>query len=287
MPAPGPDPGIQTDGEWRQGLLELLTDAVEVRLCRASAVTGSMLSGGMDSGSVVAIGKDLLNTRNAGPLHTYSANIDPDHGREDFAEIRAIEAAMSMDGISPTRIHPGVLQDQFDQMIADLEEPFDGQCMLLKSVYRAAAADGRRVVLDGAGGDVVLGEGTYIHRLLRRGRFATAIREMIRENRFWESDYFWGDAWRRVGQISIRPRDSSNNTGTSGLGRKSRRQSATRWFRENSQQRSTSDNRVECMRQLFTGPATADYATERSTQYQTKYDGWQGTICTPRSCARA
>jgi asparagine synthase (glutamine-hydrolysing) len=260
-PSPGPNPGIRSDDDWREGFLEVLTTAVEARLCRSPRTAGSMLSGGMDSGSVVAIGKDLLTARKEGPLHTYSANTDSDPGRDDFAEIRAIEAATAMDGIAPTLINPRSLEGDLQELVANCEEPFDAQCTLLKSVYRAAAADHRRVVLDGAGGDVVLGEGTYIQRLLRRGRLISAFREISLENRFWESDYFWRESWgyirsalapqfikryrrRRVGPIIEKAVQNSLISA----------EFATQI---------ELGARIERMQQLFSGSATADYAVER------------------------
>jgi asparagine synthase (glutamine-hydrolysing) len=100
-----------------------------------------------------------------------------------------------MESITPTLIHPEFLLDQFETIVSEFEEPFDGQCMLLRTAYGAAAADGRRVVLDGAGGDVVLGEGSYVVRLLRSGRFVRATKEIAGESHFWETDSAISDAF--------------------------------------------------------------------------------------------
>jgi asparagine synthase (glutamine-hydrolysing) len=176
-----------------------------------------------------------------------------------------------MEGISPTLVNPEMLEDEFGQMIAGLEEPFDGQCMLLKSVYRAAAADSRRVVLDGAAGDVLLSEGAYIQRLLRRGRFRTAFREMTLENRFWESDYFWGDAWRYVRSAFAPEFIKQYRYRRIGpyVEKVIRRSLISREFAT----QVDLGSRIERMRRLFARPAVADYASERSRSIRRNMTG--------------
>jgi asparagine synthase (glutamine-hydrolysing) len=70
-----------------------------------------------------------------------------------------------------------------------LDEPFDNHMTLVRAVYLAAHRQGLKVLLDGVGGDVVLSEGTHLARLLRRGRWVTAWRETVGQNRFWGEGY--------------------------------------------------------------------------------------------------
>jgi asparagine synthase (glutamine-hydrolysing) len=189
-PEPGPELGPLSDEDYRQGFLEVFSKAVEARLRAPSGTLGSMMSGGIDSGSVVAVGKDILSARGDGPLHTYSC---ARHKNADCAESRAIHAAVTMPSIAPTLIHPDALHEHLDALISGSEEPFDGQCMLLKSIYINAQADGRKVILDGAGGDVVLNEGTYVVRLLRSGHLRLAMAEITAENRLWGETYLASD----------------------------------------------------------------------------------------------
>ena len=106
----------------------------------------------------------------------------------EFVEIQSISAATSMESITPTLIYPESLLDQFETRVSEFEEPFDGQFMILRAAYQAAAADGRRVVLDGAGGDVVLGDGTYVIRLLRGGHLVRAMTEITGLTHYCESN---------------------------------------------------------------------------------------------------
>ena len=181
-PQPGPELGQLSNDDYAQGFLEVFTKAVESRLRGPSGIVGSMLSGGMDSGSVVAVGKDILNARGDGPLHTFSAVRRRD---TDCAESRAIYATVSTPSIAATLIHPDALDNVYQALIAGAEEPFDSEFMFLKAVYRVAHDQGIRVVLDGGGGDMVLSEGSYIVRLIRQGHFRLALAEIAAENKFW------------------------------------------------------------------------------------------------------
>jgi asparagine synthase (glutamine-hydrolysing) len=182
-PQPRPELGPMSDEDYEQGFLEVFTAAVEARLRAPSGTVGSMLSGGMDSGSVVAVAKEILRTADDRPLHTYSAA----RGRhDDCAESRAIYAAISMPSVSPTLVLLDEMEDLPASLASSDEEPFDGEFAILKAIYRAARQHGQSVILDGAGGDVVLGHGSYITKLMRQGQLRLAMSEIIGESRFWE-----------------------------------------------------------------------------------------------------
>ncbi|MDH4073759.1 MAG: asparagine synthase-related protein [Gammaproteobacteria bacterium] len=142
-----------------------------------------MLSGGVDSGSIVAIGKEIMAARNRGPLPTISAARRDD---PECAESKGIMAAIGMPGIAPALLYLDTVAGVADQLAFGNEEPFDGETAILKYVYREARAQGCRVVLDGAGGDVALAHGSYVMRLIRKGQVRLAVREIVALSRFWE-----------------------------------------------------------------------------------------------------
>jgi asparagine synthase (glutamine-hydrolysing) len=192
-PQPGPELTQMSDDDYQRGFLEVFTEAVSSRLRARPGTVASMLSGGMDSGAVTAVAKDLFSTRGDEPLATYSC------ARErgsDCAESRAIYAAASIPAISPNIILPDSVEARFDALLAGNEEPFDGECLLLKSIFLEAQAQGQNVILDGAGGDIVLNEGTYIARLLRNGRLKLAMSELVAENRLWSEATLVSDLLR-------------------------------------------------------------------------------------------
>ena len=103
-----------------------------------------------------------------------------------------------MDGLDPHLVR----YDQLDALMPELEEltwsldePFDNHMTLIRAIYLAAHRNGLKVLLDGVGGDLVLAEGTHLARLLRRGRWVTAWREAVGQNRFWGEHY---PAWREL-----------------------------------------------------------------------------------------
>jgi asparagine synthase (glutamine-hydrolysing) len=154
-----------------------------------------MLSGGMDSGSIVAVAREILAEEGRGPLPTFSA-VGPDP--EICVETRTIHAALTMDGLASHLIR----YDRLDALMPDLEaltwsldEPFDYSMTLPRAVYLSAHRTGLKVLLDGGGGDLALDAGSYIARLIRRGRWWRAYCEAVGQIRFWGKVY---PAWREM-----------------------------------------------------------------------------------------
>jgi len=199
--APGPEIRLSSDEEYAEAFLEILTEAVRCRL-RGAGPVGSMLSGGMDSGSIVAVARALLADVGQGPLPTFSAVAS---GDEHCVETRTIHAAQTMAGLDPHVVDSGRLDDllpELENLSWSLDEPFDTHITLVRAMDLAARRHGVKVLLDGIDGDTVLSEGTHLTRLLRRGRWLTVWRESVGQNRFWGGDY---PPWR---QMSYRARQA-------------------------------------------------------------------------------
>ena len=155
-----------------------------------------MLSGGMDSSSVVAIAAELLTEEGAGPLPTFSA-VGPDTA--GCAETSAIHTAIQMAGIEPHLLSCADLDcyaDELVQLTKEQAEPFDGPMGLLRGVYLAAHRKGMKVVLDGVAGDLVLDSDSHIERLLRRGRLVRAWRSAVNDRPIWGPG---SSAWKVFG----------------------------------------------------------------------------------------
>ena len=183
---PGPELRLPSDDAYAEAFLDVFTEAVRCRL-RSAGPVGSMLSGGMDSGSVVAVARQMLANASEGPLPTFSA-VGPD--AVDCVETRAIHAAVTMGGLDPHLIRYDQLDNwmpELGELSWSLDEPFDNHMTLVRVIYLAARRNGINVMLDGVGGDVVLSEGTYIARLLRQGCWKAAYREAVGYDRFWGS----------------------------------------------------------------------------------------------------
>ena len=190
----GPELRLGSDEAYVEAFLDVFQEAVRCRL-RGAGTVGSMLSGGMDSGSVVAVARELRAKAGEGPLPTFSG-VGPDP--EDCVETRTIQAALTMDGLASHAVSHACLDEvlpELQELTWSIAEPFDGQMTLGRSVYLDARRHGVKAILDGIDGDTVLSEGSHITRLIRRGRWLTAYREAVGQDRFWGGYY---PAWREL-----------------------------------------------------------------------------------------
>lgn len=182
-PEPQPELRLADDQAYVDAFLEVFTESVRCRLRSPDAV-GSMLSGGMDSGSVVAVARRLLQESGQPPLKTFSA-IGPNP--DTCIETRTIGIAASMDGIEPHFVDCSRLEGLMPELEDsgwDLQEPFDNHMTLLRAVWIAAHRKGIRVVLHGAGGDIVFAHGSHPARMIRSGRWLQGLKESWGEARF-------------------------------------------------------------------------------------------------------
>ena len=181
---PGPRSKPASDEQYAEAFLEVFTEAVRCRL-RSPDPVGAMLSGGMDSSSVVAIASRLLARRGAGPLKTFSA-VGPDP--RTCIETRSIEAALTIANLDPVKVDYSNLDNSLADLIRltrDASEPFD-QMTLIRAVYLAGHRAGVKVMLDGVAGDVALTSSNRVAGHLRQLNVRAAWREARAEQSYWE-----------------------------------------------------------------------------------------------------
>jgi asparagine synthase (glutamine-hydrolysing) len=182
--AAAPEPlNLKSDEAYAEAFREVFSEAVRCRLRGVEGQVGSMLSGGMDSGSVVALACRMTTS----PLPTFSS-VGPEP--ETCVETRAIQAALTIPNLKSTVIGHSNLDDWKDDLIAAwmaLEEPFDFRMTQPRSTYLAAQRVGVNVMLDGGAGDVVLGHGSQMSRHIRTGHLMRAWRDAAGLANFWGS----------------------------------------------------------------------------------------------------
>ena len=162
-----------TDDEWIEAQREQLQRAVQLRL-RSQHPVGSMLSGGLDSSSVVALASQLREQAGGPRFPAFSAINSQD---PDCAETTAIHAVLAatcsdahlvdlkdMDALAP------VLLDWWRHM----GEPFDGTMVLGACVFHSASQAGVRSLMDGVPADNFFTTAGYDHALVRQGRWKDA-----------------------------------------------------------------------------------------------------------------
>jgi asparagine synthase (glutamine-hydrolysing) len=174
------------DAAYAEAFLDVFTEAVRARL-RSPDPVGSMLSGGMDSGSVTAIAARLSQKEGSLPLKTFSA-IGTDPG---CRETNAIMAALAIPHIDPQFVslgEPDSFRDEVAKLTRESSEPFDGHMALIRAIYVAAQRGGVKVMLDGVGGDTTVTTGDMIAFQLGQWRVHRAWQEAQAQERFWSGE---------------------------------------------------------------------------------------------------
>ena len=176
---------LESDAAYAVAFMAVFTDAVRCRLRTAGGV-GAMLSGGLDSTSLVAVAAGITGADGRGRLKTLSA-VSPD--ATNCPETTAIHSALAIENLDPLFVNKIDFNGMSAALIAELEtmrSPFEVHGSMLRNIYLTAKANGLKVVLDGGAGDVVLTSMNRIAALLGERRFKRAAREFEGERRFWQ-----------------------------------------------------------------------------------------------------
>lgn len=146
------------DADYSERFRALFVDAVRLRL-RSDVSVGSCLSGGLDSSSIVCVMADLL--RQTGfenikdKLKTFSACFNEKKVDErQYIENVISHTTCEKNYIFPT---PSGFLEELDDLLDHQEEPFAGASMYSqRCVFKKAASENIKVLLDGQGGDELL-----------------------------------------------------------------------------------------------------------------------------------
>lgn len=140
---------------------------------------GAMLSGGLDSSSIVCVADALLASTGGDPLHTYSLIFPRDSGMDESRYIDAVRRRI--------RCVPRLLKIEQERPFASAAEILDEQegpylspgLATTRRLYRAAAEDDRRILLNGHGGDEIVSHAfPWLNELALNGRWFRLWREV-------------------------------------------------------------------------------------------------------------
>ena len=134
-----------------QEMEKLLDDAVTLQL-RSDVPVGTLLSGGFDSGLLVALAAGKIKR-----LHTYSIGFDSDEQLNELDVARSLAAKYKTIHRQRLLASDEILP-YLDKAILSLSEPVsDSAIVPTYCLSEMAAADGVKVLLSGTGGDEIFG----------------------------------------------------------------------------------------------------------------------------------
>ena len=189
-----PSPFPANEKQWLDQLEALFVEAVHCRL-RTHLPISAMLSGGLDSSSVIAVASEKLKVDGRSGLSTFSAVT----GNADCAETRAIRLMQSTFALNSTEVDPEKSPELLKAIAGqwpDLDEPFEAFNTLVHAQYLKAGQAGTRIMLDGIDADALLTEADYLHDLARAGKWRRVWRESRASLRFWGSEASLGSLLR-------------------------------------------------------------------------------------------
>lgn len=167
-----------SDAEYAEAFRDIFTEAVRCRL-RSAFPLGSMLSGGLDSSSIVCVARKLLKENGHRGLHTFSA-IFKDVPECD--ERPYINSVLAQGGLEPHYVHADQLSPlaDLDRVFWHEDEPFYAPNLFMHwGLYRAAQNQGTRILLDGIDGDTTVSHSlVYLAELVRTGQWTKLTKEV-------------------------------------------------------------------------------------------------------------
>ncbi|MBI3990590.1 MAG: lasso peptide isopeptide bond-forming cyclase [Candidatus Omnitrophica bacterium] len=166
-----------SDEEYAKRFREIFTESMRCRL-RSAYKTGSMLSGGLDSSSIVCVARQLLCDCGAQPLNTFSAIFDDVPECDERQYIKSVLAQNSLKPhyVTADRISPLA---EIENILRHQDEPFYTPNLFIhRGLYGSANKEGVRVLLDGIDGDTTVSHGLpFLCELARKGEFYRLFRE--------------------------------------------------------------------------------------------------------------
>lgn len=182
---------LDSSEEYVEQFLEIFQEAVKCRL-RSVFPVGSMLSGGLDTTSVVSTAQKIRHdprirddpqevfSGNEEPMKTFSAVFEdvPECDEQHY-----IKMTLSKYDLDPHYLHADRISPlgKVDEFFSYSDQPFlFPNTFMLWNLYREASKNDVRILLDGFDGDTVVSYGEGIFRdLIRSGRWGRYVEEIF------------------------------------------------------------------------------------------------------------
>lgn len=169
---------LSSDDEYAKTFRDIFKEAVHCRL-RSAFPIGSMLSGGLDSSSIVCMARQLLSQNGGGRLHTFSLVFDnfPECDERQFINTILAQGSLEPHYIQADCISPLV---DIDRIFYHQDEPFYAPNLFMDwRLCGTAQEHGVRVLLDGTDGDTTISHGiAYLTEMVRNWQWIELYREI-------------------------------------------------------------------------------------------------------------
>ncbi|AXV38901.1 lasso peptide isopeptide bond-forming cyclase [Methanobacterium sp. BAmetb5] len=149
---------MDSDEEYTKAFLKIFTEAVKCRL-RSAFPVGSLLSGGLDSSSIVCTARIILSEETVQTFHTFSATFEntPESDEQHYinqvlGEYKLKPHFIKADQLSPLSMIEDVLW-HFDEPLYAVNN------YIYWDIHQKANKTGVKVLLDGLDGDTTLSHG--------------------------------------------------------------------------------------------------------------------------------
>jgi asparagine synthase (glutamine-hydrolysing) len=171
---------------YREAYRAVLGEAVACRLRRATRPAGLLFSGGFDSAAIAALAAPALQGRKL----VAAASVLPDGSSGARGDARrwveiCVRHMPHLDLRCVTREDSSILSGM-ERGFLSTDGPHSPNRYVRDALYRAVAATGARVVLDGHGGDYTLNPrgNAFLARFLATGRLRRFLAEFAAQRRF-------------------------------------------------------------------------------------------------------
>lgn len=186
LPCPDSHIHFDSDEEYIEAFEDVLTQAIDDRLCACDRIM-ALQSGGIDSSCIVAIARKLSKEHGYNEISIISALADTSvNSITESNYIRQFHDYIGGSRHTITLNDALLFEREFFGIIDNLVEPFDDMLVIFQ-MYHFAKQNGCRVLIDGLDGDMLFSlPARYPANLIRQGKLFTAIREV---NGLWEHLY--------------------------------------------------------------------------------------------------
>jgi asparagine synthase (glutamine-hydrolysing) len=158
---------------------QLLEDAVDCRL-KDNNMSASMLSGGLDSSSIVGMGRKILAKEGLQPLQVFAVTSNTLVGNRETAYISSV---LGQGGLRACLISEKDIIEWLDEIVQNIQEeaePFDCLMNLHRSIHLQAREMKVNALIDGGDGDTLLAGSGHLLPLWRHREFGTILDETLR-----------------------------------------------------------------------------------------------------------